>query len=309
MDSEDRHGCRGKGKINLTALKANLNIYSIKTILMKTMIVPTDFSPISINAANYAAEMARSINADLSLLHICLLPTTYSEGPYPIEDIDSLMNGAEEQIIQLKNNLVHRTDRRIAIDTEVRAAATVSGELANYCKLKKPYAVVMGTQGSSAIERVFFGSNTTNAIKHLAWPVIVVPPEAKFTSIKKIGLACDLKKVDESIPFSQIRSLVKQFNAELYILHINSEGEKGFTAEKTIESRALQNMLDDLHPFYRFIDYDQIEDGLEEFAETNKLDLLITVPKRHNIIDKIFHKSHSKKLVMQTHVPVMAIHD
>ena len=68
-------------------------------------------------------------------------------------------------------------------------------------------------------------------------------------------------------------------------------------------------MLYDLHPFYRFLDYDYIENGLEEFAEANKLDLLITVPRRHNIIDKLFNKSHSKNLVLHTHVPVMAMHD
>ncbi len=277
---------------------------------MKIIIAPTDFSPISRNAANYAAEMARYINADLSLLHICLLPiTTYGDVPYPIENMDSSLSSAEEKIFEVKMDLAKKTGDKVKIDTDVRVAATVTGELANYCKEKQPYAVVMGTQGTSAVERIFFGSNTINAMKHLAWPVIVVPPEAKFTAIKKIGLACDLKNVDESVPFSQIRSLVNQFNAELYILHINAEGGKGFTTEKTIESRSLQNMLDDLHPVYRFLDYDDIETGLEQFAETNKLDLLITVPKRHNIIDKLFHKSHSKKLVMHTHVPVMAIHD
>ena len=56
---------------------------------MKTIIVPTDFSRISLNAANYAAEMASSINADLSLFHVCLLPiTTYGEVPYLIENMD-----------------------------------------------------------------------------------------------------------------------------------------------------------------------------------------------------------------------------
>jgi hypothetical protein len=55
--------------------------------------------------------------------------------------------------------------------------------------------------------------------------------------------------VDGNLPFSQIKSLVTQFNAELYILHINPEGNKGYTAEKTMETRALQNMLCDLHRF------------------------------------------------------------
>jgi hypothetical protein len=121
-------------------------------------------------------------------------------------------------------------------------------------------------------------------------------------------MACDLKKVDANIPFSQLRSLITQFNAELYILHINPNGEKGYTAEKTTETRAIQNMLYDLHPHYRFIDSDDIGIALEQFAEANKLDLLITVPKRHNIIDKIFHKGHTKKLVMQTRLPLMAVH-
>ena len=277
---------------------------------MKTIIVPTDFSRISLNAANYAAEMASSINADLSLFHVCLLPiTTYGDVPYPIENMDSSLSSAEDKILYVKNDLAKKTGGKVKIDTEVRVAATVTGELANYCKENQPYAVVMGTQGTSAIERIFFGSNTINAVKHLAWPVIVVPPEAKFSNIKRIGLACDLKNVDESVPFSQIRSLVNEFNAELYILHINPDGGKGYTTEKTIESRSVQNMLDDLHPFYRFLDYDDIENGLEEFAETNNLDLLIIVPKRHNIIDKLFHKSHSKKMVLHTHVPVIAMHD
>jgi nucleotide-binding universal stress UspA family protein len=291
-------------------LNVLIQYYQIKMFFMKTIIVPIDFSPISLNAAGYAAEMARSISADLSLFHICLLPiTTYGDVPFPIENMDSSLSSAEDKILQVKNDLAIRTGGKVKIDTEVRVAATVTGELANYCSSKKPYAVVMGTQGTSAIERIFFGSNTINAMKHLAWPVIVVPPEAKFTAIKRIGLACDLKKVDANLPFSQIKSLVTQFNADLYILHINPEGSKGYTADKTVETRALQNMLCDLHPAYRFIDYEDIETGLEEFAMTNKLDLLITVPKRHNIIDQIFHKSHSKKLVMHTHMPVVAIHN
>jgi len=276
---------------------------------MKTIVAPTDFSKISLNAVNYAAELACSVSADLWLLHVCLLPVTYGEVPYPIENMGAMTNDAEERMVQLKADLIQRTKGKIKIETDVRSAATVVGELTYYCKSKEPYAVVMGTQGKSAIEKIFFGSTTVNAMKHLAWPLIIVPPEAKFTDIKRIGLATDLKDVDENIPFSEIRRLVKQFNAELFILHINTEKDKGFTIEKEIESRSLQEMLDDLHPVYRFLDNNDIETGVEEFAETNQIDLLLVVPKRHNIIDKLFHKSQSKKMALNTHVPLMAIHD
>ena len=56
-------------------------------------------------------------------------------------------------------------------------------------------------------------------------------------------------------------------------------------------------------------DYEDIEDGLGKYAKENKLDLLIVVPREHGLVGGIFHSSHSKKLVLHTHVPVMAIHE
>jgi len=48
---------------------------------MKTLIVPTDFSPVSINAMNYAADMALNIDASLLLLHVYQIPVTFTEVP------------------------------------------------------------------------------------------------------------------------------------------------------------------------------------------------------------------------------------
>jgi len=45
-----------------------------------------------------------------------------------------------------------------------------------------------------------------------------------------------------------------------------------------------------------------------DFEEKNKIDLLIVLPRRHNLLGSIFHKSHTKQLVLHSHVPVMALH-
>lgn len=275
---------------------------------MKTIVALTDFSPISLNAVNYAADMAKAINADLSLLHVHLVPMSFSEVPYPAEDITIILKNAEEKIQQLKNELAKNIDGRIKISAEVRTGTVIS-ETENYCAVLEPYAIVMGTQGSSAFERVFFGNNTISAMKQLSWPLIIVPPEAKFTNIKKIGYACDLKKVATTAPLKEIKLLVKEFSAELYIIHINTESEPIYSPEIIGESSLLHEMLEELHPVYRFLSNTDIEEGLSRFTENNKIDLLIVVPKKHNIFDKLLHKSHSKKLVLHTHVPVLAVHE
>ena len=41
---------------------------------MKTLLVATDFSNTSLNAVNYAADMAAAINAKLEVLHVMQVP-------------------------------------------------------------------------------------------------------------------------------------------------------------------------------------------------------------------------------------------
>lgn len=274
---------------------------------MKTIIALTDFSPVSLNAVDYAADMACSINARLYLLHVFQLPMVYSEAPYPAESINMLMQEAEDKISQLNKELIRRTSGKIEIAGEVRTG-TVLTQVEECCADEEPYAVVMGMQGSSATERAFFGSNVISAIKYLRYPLMIIPREVKFISIKKIALACDLKNVDDTIPFEGIKSLAKEFNAEFHLVHINTSSGESYSAEIVSESRSLQNVLEKLHPVYHFLNSDDVETGLSQFVENNKIDLLIVVPKKHNLIDQLIHQSHSKKLAMQSSIPLMTIH-
>ena len=53
---------------------------------MKTILVATDFSPAALNAANYAADMALAINADILLLHVYQIPVVYLEVPVALNE-------------------------------------------------------------------------------------------------------------------------------------------------------------------------------------------------------------------------------
>lgn len=271
---------------------------------MKTILVATDFSPAATNAANYAAEMALAINADILLLHVYQIPVGYLEVPIAVS-LEDLRMGAEKQINDLKEQLSKKTNNKLHIATEVRMASFFK-ELKNVCENVTPYTVVMGSQGTTAAEHLFFGSNTVHAMKHLAWPVITIPSGVVFSSIKKIGLACDFEKVVDTIPVDEIKMLIHDFKAELHIL--NTGSKKEFKSELISESGLLQEMLGVLKPDYHFITNENTDLGIIDFAEKNHIDLLIVFPKRHSLLDKIMHKSHTKQLVLHTYVPVMALH-
>jgi nucleotide-binding universal stress UspA family protein len=276
---------------------------------MKTIVAPTDFSTASLNAVNYAADMACVIGTSLSLLHVCPIPVSFSDVPAPAYSTAELVADAEEQMKLVKEKLLYRTKDRIKVTTEVKQGDVVLG-IDELCHAVNPYAVVMATESNGAFERFLFGGKTINAVRELNWPLIIVPPDVQFTSLKKIGLACDLKNVIDTIPVKEIKNLVKEFHAELHVLHANTESDGTLTAETVEESGWLQEILGDLNPEYHFIKgADDIEQSINEFAEKNNLDLLIVIPKKHNLISKIFKHSHTKQLVLHAHVPVMAIHE
>jgi nucleotide-binding universal stress UspA family protein len=271
---------------------------------MKTILVATDFSAAAQNATNYAADMASTIDGDVLLLHVYHVPVSYGEIPAVVTP-DDLMQDAERNINELKERLIRKTNGKLSIVTEVRMGSFFE-ELATVCERIKPYTVVMGSQGTTAAERLFFGSHTVYALKHLVWPLITVPPQSKFSTVKKIGLACDFNKVEDNTPVDEIRTLVNDFHAALHVL--NTGKKEAFNPELVFESGLLQEMLKDLKPEYHFITNENTDEGIMDFAEKNNIDLLVVLPKRHGLLEKLLLKSHSKQLVLHSHVPVMALH-
>ena len=275
---------------------------------MKTIIVPTDFSPTATNALHYAIHLANQVKANLVLTHVYQVPVSYTDAPIVLVSVEELRKSATARIQKLKEEVEHLVGAQTKIYIEV-ILGTVVDELENLCNKIKPFAVVMGTKGDSGVERVLFGSNTLLAIRRLTWPVICVPPGKTYgKGIKKIGFACDFEKVVDSTPAPAIKAFVKAFGAHLDVLNINPDG-KAREEEMPEQSLLIQTMLSELKPAFHFIQHRDIEDGINEFAIKNELDLVITIPKKHNLIERIFKETSSKQLIYHGNVPILCMHE
>jgi nucleotide-binding universal stress UspA family protein len=274
---------------------------------MKTIILPTDFSPAATNAVNYGVDMALAINASVLLLHVYNIPIALGDVPVALLSVDEMKKAAEDNINKLKKDVEHITSGKLKVYAEARLGI-VSDELEEVCRQTQPFAIVMGTSGSSAVERTLFGSNTLTAIKHIPYPVICVPKGKEYgLGIQKIGLACDFREVVETIPVEEIKKFVSEFHAKLFVLNVDQNNEQ-FKPETPEQSLLLHTALQEVHPEYHFVTHKDIEDGINEFAETHGLDLVIAIPKKHKLMEGLFKKSSTKQLVFESHIPVLCVH-
>ena len=273
---------------------------------MKTIIVPTDFSPVALNALHYALALAKDLSAKIILFHSYQIPVTFSEVPVVTISLEELQKVSDAKLQELKNDAEHVTSHQVPIEAH-NVLGDVVEELATMCNNYRPFAVVMGTKGAGAIERMIIGSSTLAAIKRLDAPVLIVPPGATYKAIHKIGFACDFNHVKDTIPVGEIEALVKTFNASLHILNVDYK-EKHFTGDLTEQLTEINEMMAHLNPHYNYINSKFVEEGINAFADANHIDLLLTIPKKHNFWENIFRKSQSSELVLHSHLPIIAVH-
>lgn len=272
---------------------------------MKNIIVPTDFSAVSVNAAYYAVEIAKHIQANIVLLHVLPLPITVSEVPLPPDFYNISLEEANQSLAALKEKLEKHCNDKLCIICKVTTGGFM-GEIEKLNHKQNTFAMVMGTSGTGASEAFFLGSFSLTAAKHLHHPLFVIPPECHFKGIHKIGLACDMHNVSETVPFPVIKDLFDHFNATLEILYVSKPDEEMYP-QVLAETKFVQNNLAKLRPEIRITSNEDIKKGLEDFVKTSGIDLLILLPKERNFVESIFHRSISKKMVLHPEVPVIIL--
>ncbi len=274
---------------------------------MKTIIAAVDFSKDSLNAANYAADLASVTGCGLLLLHVCPYPIGVDEAGMTYIAMGEAITDAETTLENLKTKLIARSKGTLNVSTVVKEGDIVAG-IKECGASVNTFAVVVGRGELGALQRTLIGSRAVAAVKRLSWPVITVPLNCQFTHIRNIGIACDFSDVIDTFPTKEITDMVRATNAKLHVLHIQSpasDKEKSITMK---ESGVLHQLLASLKPQYYYIRNENAEDGIIDFAATYHLDLLVIIPKHHSLFEKIFTHLHARNLVLHAHLPVMSVH-
>jgi nucleotide-binding universal stress UspA family protein len=272
---------------------------------MKLIVVPTDFSPLADNALKYGMDLATAMGSSLMIVHIYQIPISYSEVPLITISLEEIKKASEERLAELKHNIETITSGKLVVYAESRLG-DVGDEIQKLTRTLQPFAVVMGSRGVTGAGKFFLGSNSLSVINSTATPVIVVPPGGKFSPYKKIGLTTDFKDVVDKTPVVPVRALVNFFNAELHVLHVDYK-QRNFNPSVPEQTLNLDMLLSGMNPTYNYIENKNVNEGINDFAEKNNIDLIITLPQKHSFLESLFEKSLTRELLHHTHIPVMCI--
>lgn len=262
---------------------------------MKTIIVPTDFSASAEHASLYAAHLAQELNAGLLLLHVYQVPIPMGDFPVLIISADELKKNADEALKRAKE-AVQIKFPALQIEAESRMGDVVD-EIHETCDKIDVLFLVTCAKDLGGFERFLLGNTAFSIIKNSTFPVIAVHDGAKLQVPKKIALATDLMHT-EKMPVQTIIQIVASLRAELHIVHVETEGENASADSLPEELKTAT---------YHCLKEQDVTTAVQHFVEQNNIDLVLILPHKHNLYERLFFKGHTEGLINKMPVPVMCL--
>ncbi|WP_420580593.1 universal stress protein [Reichenbachiella sp.] len=275
------------------------------------ILVPTDFSKCAINALKVATEIAIKQGAKLEIVNAFHVPSYAPMDVMAVDLVNQPLLKEEEQKVKeefktLPNSIPQLKD--VNYSTKVFMAPTADA-IYQCTEQDDIDLIVMGTKGEHDVVENLFGSMSAQVIKSAEVPVLVIPENVDGFELKHIGFAADLHEIENMNRLSILSLLAKMYGAEINIFHISQESDEESISEAARERMFLEGSLKDIKHTFATIYHEEPLEGIMEFAEDKKLDMLAMYPRQHGFWDKLIHGSTTKKVVMQIKIPLLTIHE
>ena len=143
-----------------------------RTLCLKHILVPYDFSSSATLALQHAVAHARQFRSDLTLLHVVHLPfrgVGFGPGePHGIEG--PLLAETTKQLTTLAEEL---KQQKLVAKAIVRLGYPAH-DIVEITRQELIDLIVMGTHGRTGLKRALLGSVASNVVRHAPCPVLVV---------------------------------------------------------------------------------------------------------------------------------------
>lgn len=275
---------------------------------MKKILFPTDFSDNAAKAMQYALFLAKELSADLILLNTYQIPAGGNTSIKSLHLAEILKSDAEEGLQKvLKEIRAQKEFDTVSVETVAKQGDLV--QLVNEMSEEFMFdLIVMGTKGATGAKEVLVGSNTAAVIKGAFCPVLVIPEKAMYKKPQKFTFAYDLKPIIETQGFALFKTLASKLDAEVAILNVGLDELPGST-EEAVAGIKLNHLLEGVkHNFY-FVKKENVSEGIESYIKEKGTDCLVMIARKHSFLEKIFHKSVTKKMAYHVDVPLLVLKD
>ena len=264
---------------------------------MRRILVPIDFSEISMNALKYAIEMFKGQPLTVTLANFYGTP---KGGAFLMKNIDSVLEKEARQSMDKLLNEIEETYGDVSFIPKI-VQADASSTICDMGNSGKYDYIVMGTKGASGLKEVFMGSVAGAVIAGTSAPVLVVPADYVFKPASEVLMTVGKDPIDNGV-FEPLIEVLKITGDQLKILHVLSKSDKdmdvplGKLAELATEEEYI-------------IGTGNLNNDLNSFIIKDDAQLLCMVRTKKGFFNRLFGESVTLKQTFNSPIPLLVLHE
>ena len=158
----------------------------------KRLLVPVDFSPVSLDALASARELAKTTGATLHLFH-SVDDVAWRYLGYPLEALGQVQTAVTDSANeQLRELAIQEQREGLTVECTLVVSTRPASAIVTFAREHDIDLIVMGTHGRGAMLRMMLGSVAEQVVRTAPCPVMVVrDPSPRATSTQaRQGDAC-----------------------------------------------------------------------------------------------------------------------
>lgn len=270
---------------------------------MKTILVPTDLTPLAEGALQVAVDLARTYGAGILLVHY--LPFSIATAS-TAEGAMAMGSYFDEQEDDAESALQRLIDNPAYAGVVITPIATRSaGGLYAAMTERKADLIVLATHGTSGWDEWLFGSNAEHIVRTALCPVLVIKEAiahfAPTNAVAAIDVDDSLRQQWPTYPFGANGNALKQF---VYVSTPNdplaTEGVRAW-----MEELAREKGLTDYELHVR--PARDVETGILNYARERHADLIVLYTHGHTGVRHLLEGSVAEDVLNHAPVPVLIL--
>lgn len=273
---------------------------------MKKILIPTDFSETARDAYAYALDYCKNLGDPCGVKVVHVFMPEAASTPTFIPPVQEFMELKEKTLKEFAHNLAVEKPANVG---EVETEQLIGFPGDEIIELSKTFdLIIMGTTGDGGFLEKLFGSVSTIVAQRAHCPVLLVPHGAKYTAPEQILYSSSADAADERL-IEQLIHFNKPFQARIHFVHVEREGDAAFSKSK---EEIFEELFEAGEPPFAFefanIKSPEIDTSINQYAEMEKIDLIVMATRHRSFWEQLFHKSQTKKMALHTHLPMLVLH-
>jgi nucleotide-binding universal stress UspA family protein len=257
----------------------------------QTILVPTDFSEVGGYALEHAVKIAKTMDNNISLLHIAK------------EQKDIPM--AEKKCQEIADEAFTRFFLKPGVIVKVGTIFSTIGEVADEIEAN---LVIMGTHGIKGMQKLT-GSWALKVLVGSKVPFVIVQDPPKRSSFERVVFPLDFRREDKE-KNSWVSYLSKYYKSKFFIIK-ESFKDKSFKARVTNNVMFTKKFLDSKQVEYEIVaapGKKKFHAEVISYAMEVNADLILVMTTRDiSLADYALGAAEQKIIANSAHIPVMCV--